>query len=363
MERTVVDLVLDVGSARPHCDPLGDRPGAPPAVIRHEQHRSIGAHRLQLVRPGRGEPLHVDARLQTPGGVPDLGDSLHHRRVVILQRGGDVDAELVGDDMRWHQRRRREQLRVIGERSVRGERHAGLLLPRQAVHRHDVAVAGAAGGIEPGQPARLRGPCQHHVVTGDRLAVGIHRIVGDLIVQQQGLTTDHRDGAEVVIADNLPIRAVIAETGQDPGECLRCRRPRPADRVGVVGAQRPVDRVVDLLGGALRAGRQDVGRGQQQRQGGHQRAGAKRPGDRHQWAGGTSHLRRRGTRPGYELLWPAPVCHGASAAGCSAYPTVARSGCRSAGPDVPRVPAFRPARQPARRFRPSRPARLRCPLR
>ena len=156
---------------------------------------------------------------------------------------------------------------VVGDRAAGEERHPGLLLPGGAVDRFDVGIARTARRVETGQPARLRRPRQHHVVAGHRLAVGVHRRVGDLVVQHQRLAPDDRHRAEVVVGDDLPVRAVVSEAGEHPGERCRCRRRGPGDRVWVVGRQRPVDGVVELLGGLVRAGCQRQRRDQQRGRG------------------------------------------------------------------------------------------------
>ena len=167
-------------------------------------------------------------------------------RVVVEDGGRHVDAELVGDDVRRHHRRGREQLSEVDERAVGGERHPGPLLPGRAVDGGDIAVAGLIRRIETGKPAGLRRPGQHQVVAGDRLAVGIDRLVADDVVEYQRGAADHRDGAEVVVADDLAVGTVIVESRQHPGERLRPARRRTGDGVGVVGRQRAVDRVRDL---------------------------------------------------------------------------------------------------------------------
>ena len=202
-----------------------------------------------------------DARLEVPGGVPQLRDARDDRLVVTQQRTGHVDAQLLGDDVRRQNRGRGEQLVVVDDVAVRGERHPRLLLPRLAVDRGDVDVSRLTGGVEAGKPAGLRRPRQHQVVAGGRLAVGVDRVVGDLVVEHQRRTANYRDRAEVVVGHDLAVGAVVAESGQRAREGLRSRRRRAADGVGVVGVQRAVDDVVDLSGGASGAPRQRARRG------------------------------------------------------------------------------------------------------
>ena len=72
--------------------------------------------------------------------------------------------ELVGDHVRRHHRRGGEQLAVVDDAAVLGERHPRLLLPGRAVDRGDVAVAGPARRVErrdSGPTARPRpAPCR-----------------------------------------------------------------------------------------------------------------------------------------------------------------------------------------------------------
>ena len=210
--------------------------------------------------------------------------------------------------MRRQDRGGGEQLVVVDDVAVRGERHPGFLLPRLAIDRGDVDVARLARGIESGKPARLRSPRQHQVIAGDRLAVGVDRVVGDLVVQDQRRTADHRDRAEVVIGDDLTVGAVVAESGERAGEGLRPGRGRTADRVGVVGVQGAVDDIVDLPCGASGAPRQ--------------RARHRRRERDHQTTGGQT---------------PTPGNHRVSV--CSACRSDAHGGPRIAGPAERRGPA------------------------
>ena len=151
--------------------------------------------------------------LQVPRVVPRFGDAVDARAVVVEDGRRDVNAELVGDDVRRHQRRGREQLPEIDERAVGRERHAGPLLARRAVDGRDVAVAGLVRRVETREPARLRRPGQHQVVLAgvDGFAVGIHRLVVDHVVEHQWGATDDGDGAEVVVTDDLSVGTVVVE--------------------------------------------------------------------------------------------------------------------------------------------------------
>ncbi len=207
----------------------------------------------------RGELLQVDPGFEVPG-VPGVGDARTAAGSPACSALRHVDSQLIGDDMGRHHRRGGEQLQVVDDRAVGEIADPSLLLAGLTVDAGDVQIARLAGGVEARKPAGLRRPGQHHVVTGDRLAVGVHRVVGDLVVQHQRLPADHRHGAEVVVGEHLTVRAVEGEAGQHPGEGLRAAGGRPCDGVGVVGGQRAVDGVVDLIGGVARAGHQRAGR-------------------------------------------------------------------------------------------------------
>ena len=114
-----------------------------------------------------------------------LRDPPDDRGVVAQQRRGGVDAQLLGDDVRRHDRGRGEQLVVVDDVAIRDKGNPGLLLAWLAVDGGDVDVPGLAGGVEARIPAGLGRPGQDQVVTGDRLAVGVDRVVGDLVVEHQ----------------------------------------------------------------------------------------------------------------------------------------------------------------------------------
>ena len=64
-------------------------------------------------------------------------------------------------------------------------------------------------------------PGQHDVIAGEGFAIGVHRIVGDLVVQDQRLATDHRHRPEVPIGEHLPVGSMKAEAGEYARERLR----------------------------------------------------------------------------------------------------------------------------------------------
>ena len=257
MEGAVVDPVLHVDTTRPHCDPLGHRLGTPPPVVGDQQHRPVRTYRVDFVRTCRRETFEIDITGEIPDGVPGLGDPRDPGRIPTLQGGGDVEPQGVTDDMRRHHRRGGEQLRVVDDAPVRQIVDARFFLTRLALDTGDVEITGLAGGVETGVPARLRGPGEQHVITGDGFAVGIHGIIGDLVIQHQWVPADHRHRAEVVIGQHLPLRTVEAEPRQYPREGLRSRRGRTVDRIGVVTTQDAVDGEVDLFGRAAGTGHEN----------------------------------------------------------------------------------------------------------